>query len=89
MNFIKVTEAIYLGNYRIGLTFSNGYVGEVDLKNEIYGEVFEPLKNIEYFKTFTKDRWTIGWDCGADFAPEFLYNLALKSEKTAHNNLYS
>ena len=77
---IKVKEAKYINDYKIQLSFSDGLTSIVDLKDEIYGEVFEPLKEIEYFKSFTQDRWTIGWNCGADFAPEFLYELARKSE---------
>lgn len=81
---IKVEKANHLSGYQIELSFSNGYQGRVDLKDEIWGEVFEPLKDVEYFKAFSKDRWTIGWDCGADFAPEFLYELSLKQESGAH-----
>ncbi|RED91330.1 DUF2442 domain-containing protein [Marinoscillum furvescens] len=75
---VKVEKAEYLKDYQVRLTFSDGLSGVVDLKQEIWGEVFEPLKDVEYFKTFTKDRWTIGWDCGADFAPEFLHKLTLQ-----------
>lgn len=49
------------------------------------GRGFEPLKDLNYFKNFTKDRWTIGWNCGADFAPEFLHELTLKQNEAAHN----
>ncbi len=47
----------------------------VDLKDELYGEVFEPMKAMEKFKAFKVDAvlGTIVWDNGADFAPEFLY----------------
>ena len=75
---IKVEQAEYLTGYQVKLTFSDGLTGIVDLKDEIWGEVFEPLKDVNYFKQFTKDRWTIGWDCGADFAPEFLHELTQK-----------
>lgn len=53
------------------------------MKDEIWGEVFEALKDVNYFKNFTKDRWTVAWDCGADFAPEFLYDLTLKQSMQA------
>jgi hypothetical protein len=78
---IKVEKAEYLTDYRISLTFSDGLTGVVDLESEIWGEVFEPLKDVGYFKGFTKDRWTIGWSCGADFAPEFLHELTLKQNE--------
>jgi hypothetical protein len=79
---VKVTEANHIKDYQIELTFSDGLKGIVDLKDEIWGEVFEPLKDVEYFASFTKDRWTIGWDCGADFAPEFLYGLINAKSKS-------
>ncbi len=80
---IKVDQAEYLKGYKIRLTFSDGLSGVVDLENEIWGDVFEPLKDVSYFKKFTKDRWTIGWNCGADFAPEFLHQLTQKQAQKA------
>ncbi|PIV32867.1 MAG: hypothetical protein COS34_10690 [Lysobacterales bacterium CG02_land_8_20_14_3_00_62_12] len=37
-------------------------------------EVFEPLRNAEYFKSFRlhPELLTVVWPNGADFAPEFL-----------------
>lgn len=75
---IKVESAIYESDYKIKLSFSDGRTGIVDLRDELWGEVFKPLKDIEYFKNFTQDRWTISWECGADFAPEFLHELVLQ-----------
>jgi hypothetical protein len=44
------------------------------LTNELDGEVFEPLRDVEYFKTFKlhPELRTVVWPNGADFAPEFL-----------------
>jgi hypothetical protein len=71
-------RADYLGSYRLRLTFADGKVGEVDLSSELWGEVFEPLKDPEYFKLFRldPDLGTIVWQIGADFAPEYLYQAA-------------
>jgi len=47
----------------------------VDLKDELYGEVFEPLKDMERFR-FLKvvpDLKNIFWENGADLPPKFLY----------------
>ena len=74
---IKVTDAKYVEDYKIEFVFNDGVKGIVDLKDSIKGLVFKPLKNIDYFKTFTKNRWTIEWDCEADFAPEYLHDLAV------------
>lgn len=80
MKLIRVIDATYLEKYKIRLKFTDGTIGIVDLENEIYGPVFEPLKDIEYFKNFSLDTWTICWPNGADFSPEFLYELTLKSQ---------
>ncbi len=73
--FLHVKEAKYLHDYVIWLKFNNNTQGEVDLKDELYGEVFEPLKDLKNFKNFTvdKDLCTIVWENGADLAPEFLF----------------
>ena len=67
--------AIYRGDYRVWLTFADGVEGEVDLKDELWGEMFEPLKDTLRFAGFALNRelGTIVWPNGADFAPEFLY----------------
>jgi hypothetical protein len=72
----KITDARYVRDYVVWLKFSDGVEGEVDLKDELFGEVFEPLKNKEFFKKFVlhPDWLTISWPNGADFAPEFLYS---------------
>jgi hypothetical protein len=70
----RIKEAKYLGNYSIWLRFADGAEGEVDLSSELEGEVFEPLRNQDFFKTFVlhSELKTIVWPNGADFAPEFL-----------------
>jgi len=73
---LHVKEAKYLHDYVVWLRFNDGAEGLVDLKDELYGEVFEPLKDIERFKSFKvdPDLKTIVWSNGADLAPEFLYD---------------
>jgi Protein of unknown function (DUF2442) len=72
----RVIEAKYVRDYVIWLRFNDGTEGEVDLQDELYGEVFEPLNDREFFKKFVLNpEWhTIAWPNGADFAPEFLYS---------------
>ncbi len=71
----KLKEVKYQGDYRIWLRFSDGIEGEVDLKDELWGEVFQPLKDRLRFAELALDKelGTIVWPNGADFAPEFLY----------------
>ena len=80
MNNIKVVDAQYLNEYKIDIEFSNGFRNVVDLKEELWGKVFEPLNDLKYFKNFKINPFTIYWENGADFSPEFLYELAKKQE---------
>ena len=72
---ISVIDARYAGDYRVWLRFSDGLTGEIDLEDELWGEVFEPLKEKQEFSKLRADKEldTIVWPNGADFAPEFLY----------------
>jgi hypothetical protein len=71
----RVIEAEYLRDYTIHLRFADGTEGDVDLSQELYGEIFEPLKDIELFRQFTvhPEFHTLCWPNGADIAPEFLF----------------
>jgi hypothetical protein len=71
----RITDMKYLAGYRVWLRFNDGKEGEVDLQDELWGEVFEPLKQLEHFKMVYVDRElnTLRWENSADFAPEFLY----------------
>lgn len=71
----RVAKAKFLRPYVIHLLFSDGTEGDVDLGGELYGELFEPLKDPAMFAKFVihPDFHTLCWPNGADLAPEFLY----------------
>ncbi|MBK1649510.1 DUF2442 domain-containing protein [Rhabdochromatium marinum] len=71
--------------YRLQVTFNNGVSGEIDLSNELWGEVFEPLKDRQLFKTACQhpELGTVTWANGADLAPEYLLELLQKQTKDA------
>ena len=73
----RLFEARYVRDYVLHVRFGDGNEGDVDLGSELHGEVFEPLRDPAYFRQFQvrTDLGTIAWPNGADFAPEFLYNL--------------
>ncbi len=73
--FLHVKEAKYLHDYVIWLRFNDGAEGEVDLQNELDGEMFAPLTDKRAFRRFRVDPEleTIVWENGADLAPEYLY----------------
>ena len=70
--FIHIEKAQYIAGYQIWLSFNDGAQGVIDLKPELHGDIFEPLKDIDYFKHFKLEGHTLSWPNGADFAPEFL-----------------
>lgn len=76
----KLARAEYLRDYKIQVTFDDGVQGIIDLEGELWGEVFEPLKNTNVFRRFRvdSDLDTIVWSTGADLAPEFLYERAVR-----------
>ena len=71
---LHVKEARYVRDYMIWVRFNDGAEGEVDLSEELEGEIFEPLRDLKKFKSFKVDPEldTIVWENGADLAPEFL-----------------
>ena len=73
----RLSAMKYIAEYRLWLQFEDGCQGEIDLQPELWGEVFEPLRDVAYFKTVQLDKElnTICWGNGADFAPEFLYHM--------------
>jgi hypothetical protein len=82
---LHTTEVTPLPNYRLRLVFNTGEKGEVDLSNELDGEIFEPLRNHEVFATARQDPVlrTVAWSNGADLAPEFLLELLHQQNKIA------
>ena len=72
---MHLIDARHLGAHRVWLRFDDGVEGLVDLADELWGEVFEPLRDPAYFARFTVDQ-TLVWPNGADFAPEFLHERA-------------
>jgi hypothetical protein len=69
-----IVEARYVSDFKIGIRFHDGLEGKVDLSQDLSGEVFQPLRNVEYFKRFQlhPELRTLVWPNGADFAPELL-----------------
>jgi len=73
---LHVKEAKYLHDYVIWVRFNDEIEGEIDLENELEGEVFGPLRDKTKFQSFKVDPvlGTIVWETGADLAPEFLHD---------------
>ena len=81
----RIAEMKHRSGYKVWLRFEDGKEGEIDLERELWGEVFEPLKRLDYFRTARLDRElnAVCWPNGADFAPEFLYdNITVKGHRS-------
>ena len=76
---LHVVEARYEHDYVVRLKFNDGAEGFVDLADQLYGEMFAPLKDKASFAALRLDPelGTIVWDNGADLAPEFLHDRLL------------
>ena len=74
--FLHVTEAEYIASHRVRVSFNDGLAADIDLFDSLDGPIFEPLRDIEYFKSFSIIGHTLAWPNGADFAPEYLHSLA-------------
>ncbi|MGB0387377.1 MAG: DUF2442 domain-containing protein [Ardenticatenaceae bacterium] len=82
--FLHVTSVEYIRDYKLSLKFNNGAEGIVDLKPELYGEIFEPLQDLSFFQQVYLTSRTIEWPNGADFAPEFLFSITEFAKKATH-----
>jgi hypothetical protein len=80
---LNVIYAEYKVGYRVYLTFNNGESVLADQEETLLNDsrkIFQPLRDIDYFKSFKIRLNTIAWDNQADFAPEFLLELGKQQE---------
>jgi len=82
---LEVTTAEYVEGHKVRLRFSNGEAGIVDLKDSLWGPMFEPLRDVNAFKRFTVSEilHTLCWENDADLAPEYLYDQMLGQSRAA------
>ena len=81
----RVIDARHAGGHRVWLRFADGLTGEIDLSNELWGGVFEPLKDPTEFAKLRVDPEldTIVWPTGADLSPQWLYDQIKAQTKSA------
>ncbi len=70
--------------YRLWVEFEDGLAGSVDMSPDLYGPVFEPLRDVRVFEqVFVDEFGVVCWPNGADLAPEVLYDEIAASLRQA------
>lgn len=72
-NILKVKSADYIKDYVLRLTFSNGEVRDVDFLPLMQKGICRKLQDMDYFRSYTLDPFSIDWHNEIGFAPEFLF----------------
>jgi hypothetical protein len=71
-----VTRVEVIEPYVLAVTFEDGTRRVIDVEPLLFGEMFEPLRDPEFFAQVTVDAelGAVVWPNGADLSPEFLYS---------------
>jgi hypothetical protein len=70
----SVISATYVSGYMLRVTFHDRTVKVVDFEPWLNGPIFEPVRDLAFFKQFMIAGGTVSWPNGADIAPETLYS---------------
>lgn len=71
----RITAVEPLEGFRLRLAFSDGVVREVDLSDDLWGPMAEPLQDFAYFRQVRVDPelGTVVWPNGYDLDPDVLH----------------
>lgn len=70
---LTVEKAEYLRDYTLRILFSDGAERLFDFSKVFTKGICRKLQDLDYFKRFTIDPFTIDWNNEIGFAPEYLY----------------
>ena len=74
---LKIVKAEYVENYVLRLTFNNGELRLMDFSPLMEKGICQKLRDLDYFKSFTLDPFTVDWNNEIGFAPRFLYERSV------------
>lgn len=75
---LKIIDARYVHDYVLCLTFNNGEVKFCDFLPLAQKGICKKLQNMDYFRKFRLDPFTVDWNNEIGFAPEFLLQRSYK-----------
>ncbi|MCD2173121.1 DUF2442 domain-containing protein [Rhizobium sp. C4] len=76
----KLKDVVARPEYELQGIFDGGLCGVVELKNRLFGVMFEPLRDLAFFACARVDSFgAVVWPNGADLDPAELYALLLTS----------
>lgn len=82
---LEITDAQYLDDYRVRLSFNDGRVGVADLHALIDSNpasIFTVFSDEAYVRQFFLKHGTLCWPGERDVAAEYLYFLAFRDDAT-------
>ena len=74
---LSITDAQYVRDYILRLTFNDGTVKLVDFTPLMQKGICRKLQDLDYFRNFTLDPFTVDWNNEIGFAPESLYERGI------------
>lgn len=69
----RVTGVEVRPPHGLRLTFDDGLLRDIDLAGELWGPMFEPLKDPAFFAQVFIDHGTVAWPNGVDLDPLVLH----------------
>ena len=72
---LKVTSADYVHDHVLRLSFNDGTTKLVDFWPLAQKGICTKLQNLDYFRNYTLDPFTVDWSNEIGFAPEYLYEI--------------
>lgn len=72
---LKVTHADYVRDHVLRLSFNDGATKYVDFWPLAQKGICTKLQNLDYFRNYTLDPFTVDWSNEIGFAPEYLYEI--------------
>jgi tRNA U34 5-methylaminomethyl-2-thiouridine-forming methyltransferase MnmC len=80
----RIIAVMPLADFELSVTFDDGTRGIIPLRDQLFGPVFEPLRDPAVFQqVFVDEFGAIAWPNGADLAPDSICErLRTSSEVT-------